>query len=1059
MSSTAAPVDASPEPRPGDASAPRADSRSIHRIPARLVVSQRGMSASLGTTRDISLQGMFIETDAPFAVGTVLPLSLDIGGGEAPLVIRAEVVRREAGGMGLRFDTSDPKPARRLRRWIVDKTSVQGTQKQIDQLHDASAHIEPIRAPERVRALLEEIRASGTELTLVPPERVARDQGKLVRAGEHDLSFAGAGPSTLTAGEDVYALATLAFVSYAFSTTVLEVDGKTVRCALPELVVYSERRTRTRSPADEGTRVRWPAPWSADGQVDLPVVEWSDHGLSFRVPAEGCLLTPGAPLLGAELVIDGQTKPLTAAEVRHLTPMVDEDGTRWLRVGVSTGGAISHARRKDDTTPGAARRARSRTPWGKLRGMVDQVVGLISYRYHKSRSRITRKAPAGSGLTQRRLTIPNGDLPLRALLEQTRADGGERLRCPLVIVAPGFAGRKEQMSFLAGTLREGFSRAHQDVAVLRFDGSNNLGESGKDPGCESDGLNALHYSTTGVVKDMLSVLAWARHNPFIEPTHIVLVSVSMGSVGARHVLTRPDAGDIGLWVSYMGAPDAINAVLHVSGNIDMQSYWDRGEKLGFVSIGGVLIDGDKYWADLMAGQIGDLDAARREMGRIRADVMWVQGKHDAWMDPRRVTAMMEEPAPGAREYVEVESGHLPRRGDVAIAQFVQITQRVWQHVHGGQLKPFTPALGRLAAAAEAEWADVRREPIRDRSGWWRDYLLDADGPGFDVLEYDPEYTRLMDLQADLLAPEGATVLELGAGTGNLSRRILGRGVARLVSTDLVPEALDVVRRKLDGDPRASTQVVDLEGTPLLAMRRWLSGDLPSARQLAERIPAVSRPALEQLIGLGSEDIHAALLGRDVDVDALVATHRLGANAAHLLTDLHALARVARAPRAAAPAPTLRVLPASVLDSPGGLPFADGTFDAVGMSLVLSYLTHPDDILFEAARVLKPGGRLVLSSMLTDSESSKLYLDMLDRVEAMPDDALPAGVPRHKLLDSVRKFVDHAGELFRLEEEGLFRFYDGQSLGDLVRRRGFTDVEELTAFGHPPQAVIITCRRA
>lgn len=45
-----------------------------------------------------------------------------------------------------------------------------------------------------------------------------------------------------------------------------------------------------------------------------------------------------------------------------------------------------------------------------------------------------------------------------------------------------------------------------------------------------------------------------------------------------------------------------------------------------------------------------------------------------------------------------------------------------------------------------------------------------------------------------------------------------------------------------------------------------------------------------------------------------------------------------------------------------LPFADGTFDGVVSGLVLEHLSAPDAFFAEARRVLKPGGRAVVSGM-------------------------------------------------------------------------------------------------
>jgi ubiquinone/menaquinone biosynthesis C-methylase UbiE len=157
----------------------------------------------------------------------------------------------------------------------------------------------------------------------------------------------------------------------------------------------------------------------------------------------------------------------------------------------------------------------------------------------------------------------------------------------------------------------------------------------------------------------------------------------------------------------------------------------------------------------------------------------------------------------------------------------------------------------------------------------------------------------------------------------------------------------------------------------------------------------------------------------------------------------------------------------VLDA-GGLDEAANSVDAVAMSLVLSYLAEPDDLLFEIYRVLKPGGRLVLSSLVRDAESSRLFLGIVARLETCPDEELPhwvhsksdldRGARRRQLIDATRRFADQGGELLRLEEEGLFKFYDGPELAQRVARRGFVDIRVEASFGTPPQAVIVTCRK-
>ncbi len=248
-------------------------------------------------------------------------------------------------------------------------------------------------------------------------------------------------------------------------------------------------------------------------------------------------------------------------------------------------------------------------------------------------------------------------------------------------------------------------------------------------------------------------------------------------------------------------------------------------------------------------------------------------------------------------------------------------------------------------------------------------------------------------------------------------------------------------------------MVDIEGSPLLAIKRFTRGDLPSAMSLAERVPGVQRSMLVEILEHDCDDLHGLLVGHDIDVDAFVRRTRLPAAPGRLLKDLNTLAKVVTgrlAPDVARS--SLGLLPPSLLDGGLGLPFADGSVDAVAMSFVLSYLTHPDDTLAEAWRVLRPGGVLVVSSVVQDSDSSRMYLDLVNRLEQLPEAELPAGADPSKtrtlLANAARRFLDHAAELYRLEEEGQFRFYSLEALSAAVARRGFVNTSVDWAFGTP-----------
>lgn len=1043
------PTDAAHAPNAGGRA--EVDLRAINRIPVRLRVSQQGRSAPLGQTRDLSLNGVFIETDEPFALGTVLPLAISLDK-TTHVSVQAEVVRLTDHGMGLRFEAIDGEGVKTLRRWFNESLSVEGRRKQAEELQEPSRSVQPIVDPARVREVVEQMRRDKVDVVLIPCERRARATGRVVRSGDGEVVLQAERGHALQTGEEVFGLLTLGYDSYAFTTTVLSIQERFVHLRMPPQISFSERRLVDRRAMPPGSLLRWPVAWD-DGAVELPLLERSAEGLSFRAPAEGALLTVGSAIIGATLLVDGKVEAMPRGEIRNIRLIADPNGS-WLRVGVALG------RQRGARAVTRTERKHKQTPIGRL---VAKVRDVFSVMFHRGKHRFK----AGD-LEARKVTVRAGALPIVGLLDRT-VDSEERMSAPLFIIVPAFAGRKEQMAVLAGTLIEGFQRQNADIAVLRIDGTNNLGESGKDPECAKDSLHTLHFTLGGVVEDVRAALKWAKNNPYVDPTNIVLMSISIASVGIRHLLAQPEGADVGLWVSYMGAPEAVESIRNFSGHVDLDAPFRDGHALGVVSLGGSLVDADRFFADLHAQKIAYFDVARAEIAKVRSDVVWVCGSADAYIDPRRVEELMAVPAPGRREITVVEGGHIPRTGGEAIRQFVDITERVWALTHGGEIGGFWPSVGRLAVKSESEWKAVRRKGIQDRAEWWKRYLLDNEGGGFDLLELAPEYTELMNLTAERCAAEGVkTVLELGAGTGNLTRRLLERGL-RVMASDIVPEAVEVLRAKCRGyEDRLETRVLDLEGRPLVALRRFGAGDLLDPHTLSERVPGVARPTLEEILQHQGEDLIAILRGFEVDFEGLTRRWRLTSKARALLGDLHLAARVAsgRLTRAEAVA-KLGALSPEVLE-PAGLDQPSGSVDAVAMSLVLSYLAEPDDLLFEIHRVLKPGGRLVLSSLVRDAESSRLFLGIVARLETCSDDELPHWVGaregvdrdahRRQLISATRRFADQGGELLRLEEEGLFKFFDGPELALRVARRGFVDIQVDSSFGNPPQAVIVTCRK-
>ncbi len=141
-----------------------------------------------------------------------------------------------------------------------------------------------------------------------------------------------------------------------------------------------------------------------------------------------------------------------------------------------------------------------------------------------------------------------------------------------------------------------------------------------------------------------------------------------------------------------------------------------------------------------------------------------------------------------------------------------------------------------------------------------------------------------------------------------------------------------------------------------------------------------------------------------------------------------------------------------------IPLADGAVDRVIASLLLSYLEHPRLVLEEAFRILRPGGRLVISSLCRDADISRIYVEAYAELEV--GDA-GVGLPelrRGDLGGMARSFLNDAAKILELEDSGAFHFWEPDELARLVRDCGFKATRTTRSLSTPPQAVVVAARR-
>lgn len=127
-----------------------------------------------------------------------------------------------------------------------------------------------------------------------------------------------------------------------------------------------------------------------------------------------------------------------------------------------------------------------------------------------------------------------------------------------------------------------------------------------------------------------------------------------------------------------------------------------------------------------------------------------------------------------------------------------------------------------------------------------------------------------------------------------------------------------------------------------------------------------------------------------------------------------------------------------------LPFADGTFDVVCCSLVLSYLRRPQALLRELHRVARPGAVIVLSSMKPHCDMSVIYRDFMGQQVSAEE------------IDRARNLLRAAGKIRLKEEVGHYAFFSDTELATLAAESGFAVRESFHSLGN--QAVVVKAQK-
>lgn len=274
---------------------------------------------------------------------------------------------------------------------------------------------------------------------------------------------------------------------------------------------------------------------------------------------------------------------------------------------------------------------------------------------------------------------------------------------------------------------------------------------------------------------------------------------------------------------------------------------------------------------------------------------------------------------------------------------------------------------------------------------------------------------------------------------------------------VLPDLVDVDRRRVSERKRISNQTIDLKSF----WHDYLLGhdELPGMEVLT------ATRDYRSLMAAQAKQLDLRPGSRVADVGAGIGTFSLFlASDSYPITDvevhqydfLREALRYGRNRLAATElGPNVQSVVCDFAPSSGAvtIPTRSESYDAVIASLLLNYIPKPAALLGELRRVLRPGGRLVVSALRRDTDISRIYVDAATEIQTGRLN-LGSDFPAEALDAAIRSFLNEAARLVDLEERGVFTFWDPGDLSSLIRSAGLEVQDVQKSFGEPAQAIVV-----
>lgn len=885
-------------------------------------------------------------------------------------------------------------------------------------------------------------------------------------------------------GRKTYVTVRLGYSSHLVLADKLTIKGKIVTIPIPEILFSCARRLDKRdNVSDENMLVCVPLPYPPGALLHREVIDISSNGISFRSNVNDSYFLPGTPI--ANLKVIGKKEFITKAEIRHITPITSGKATA-LKIG------LSHIAKGESFLTGEVKSPSKKGVTNLVRTGGDVFKDLIHF--------MKGFAVQGIYLAQKGMPfgIRNYNKPPPRVdiiriknkkneeivgILNTTWESKEKKDAYVLIIVPAFGKRKESIGPLALALEENFRRIGENLAIVRYDGIRNLGESYKEAIYRQPGRETVGMTLSQTCDDIMTVVAFARHNDRFTTKKLILLSFSIYAVPTRRLLAQDALGKVDLWIAGMGAPCAQEVVKTVSGGIDYIGNQAKKIYGGEATILGVTLDQSIFAQDVLENKMAFLDDAIIDMKQITTPVAWVLGENDAWIEASQVKMLLDNHKDGKGQLHMLKMGHVPTNGLEAIRLFKSIFSILTKHFFQNEITPVYPMPKQIDDIRIREWDRTPRYPLADLEKYWAGYLLgeEEEDEGYDVLWLCDDYVNFLEDEYKALdLKSNHKVADMGCGTGNFGELLIkhhlnGKGsLLDLTLIDFVPEVLAKAKDKLDAlsnyknNGSISYKLCNLEVNQLFPVKQFLEGHFFSLDKFKGRIYGLHDYTIELWKQNYSELLHQILRGKIIgDKDILFLKEKFPEEEIAFIKDMNLAARFLikalrdedflHTDRSQNDNITTNMLKFQVLnfgnsDHNFSIPFEDEHFDKILSSIVLSYLKNPEVAFKEFVRCLKKGGRLVVSSMKPDADMSIIHKKILKSVENSDN---YCNHEKDRLLKSIRRLANKMAQLLTLVEECQFRFFSEEELLSFAEENGLKEVTLYESYGDPPQAYILT----